>query len=372
MRLASLRRLLFPAVAVLAVVLAARAAAVPRATADTEPAYPCSVCIFELPLSPGAKLKILLGDPPVYAIDDLSPATRRLVLTEYGHDGFGLYVSNVDGSGRRRIGTGFGGVWSPDSKFVAYRRDPVPPFRCLGTLLWTVRFDGREEHEVADGCVGDIEWASDSRRIAFLRHGTGDPATLMIARSDGTEARAVAEPLSGSGLAWSPLSNRLAFATTTEATPPSGHGVSEGEPYDAGSGVGLEVVRDDGSQVANLPNAFTPAWAPDGTAFAFLQLARSRLSLRVASADGQALTTLRTGRFISAPKWLPDSRRVAYLDEGPGPRRGDVAQQVFAVERGGGPPRQLTRLRPGGTIVGYWFSPDASRLYVQWHMDHEH
>jgi WD40-like Beta Propeller Repeat len=140
------------------------------------------------------------------------------------------------------------------------------------------------------------------------------------------------------GLTWSPDGMELAY-------------VSEGEVaifhLSTGSSEDILPCPREGCDVA---------WSPDGTTIAISK----GDAIDLVGPKGDLLTSLEplgAGASISAPAWLPDGRRIAFVGEGSG---------LYEVDRTG---TNLTHL--GDIPKGAWspaFSPDGSRIaYFVWH-----
>jgi Tol biopolymer transport system component len=96
-----------------------------------------------------------------------------------------------------------------------------------------------------------------------------------------------------------------------------------------------------------------PAWSPDGTLIAFVDLS---FRLVVARADGTPLMVLTRGRpFARSPSWSPDGSRIVFQQFGVGRSMGDLAIVRAAV---GSKPRQITQGRPDDAEPSW--SPDGS------------
>ncbi len=358
-----------------ALAVATLPAAASRAAARFESPYSCGYCLFEVPLGSGS-MRVVWGNPQVSAVGELSPNRRQLLFSRAEQTGGeGLYVANLDGSGARRIATGAHGRWSPDGTKVAYER-PMP-FPCAGGALWVVSADGTGDHRVADCSLG-AAWSPDSRQLAlFVVSGlNADVGKLTVADAADGSARTLGAAQAPRDLVWSPQGNRLAFDDRPDASPPSGHGVSAGGLRDFPVPE-LRVVGLDGKPVGVLAASSVPVWAPGGDSFAFdhvdvavatgYEVGQFRHSLRLASPEGRTLRTVRE-RCCGLTRWLPGGQELAYLDEGRTPKPHETATQVFVSRPDGTGRRQITRLLPGGVIDGYWFAPDASRLYVLWEL----
>ena len=104
--------------------------------------------------------------------------------------------------------------------------------------------------------------------------------------------------------------------------------------------------------------------APDGAAVAHLvtsydkQSDESRGALWIADWTGKAPVQLTHGESVSEPRFSPRGRFLSFLSARPA----GGTTQVWAVDRRGGKPRQLTHVP--GTITGYEWSPDERHLML--------
>lgn len=147
------------------------------------------------------------GDLP----GDFSPDGDHLVFVRVGGNGqAGIFVTNVDGSGLRRISPQgmlvddiFGGSWSPDgSQILFVARETEDHHKAI----WVVNADGTSPHQLRiDGtCGGSLSdpgsfgcyspsWSPDGTKIVFVRS-TPDPSApagffenVYTVNADGTD-----------------------------------------------------------------------------------------------------------------------------------------------------------------------------------------
>ena len=259
---------------------------------------------------------------------------------------YGLWVSNMDGTGARRLAKDLGGslgtpAWSPDGARLVFSREDIAGdgypngyFR-----LYLTDAAGSQPQLVDTGCVApcigdsDAAFSSDGNHLVFVRKVSGgaggagrvlatiDLTTGRVAElastavSDSTgdfqgfDAPAVYHPR------WSPDGTQIVF---TQDVPNDVSGrVSEFGPLP-----GAFVVDADGGNLRQVgPAAQTADWSPDGARIAFgsvsitdVPRAGSALGLLqyfdiyTVRPDGTDLRRLTTDRISSGPTWTADGR----------------------------------------------------------------
>lgn len=195
-----------------------------------------------------------------------SPDGRQIAFTRLSaapQGPVGLFIINVDGSGLRQVSPPNGGLvgadWSPDgTKLVAYSGNRIAVIGEDGSGLtflpvmnaesrygtWGISWspNGNEilyngSHDV-DGFLGgpdvwvfnvatglsrmiatpgvDARWSPDGRRVAYVATDQGDPGSLTVINSDGSNPR-ILVPKGSAGanrpeFSWSPDGTRLLYA----------------------------------------------------------------------------------------------------------------------------------------------------------------
>ncbi len=205
-----------------------------------------------------------------------------------GVDGPGVYVVAPDGTGVRKVVSGWSMFsWSPDGSNLAIAD---------GHTLRIAAADGSRQTGIAAGVGATAPaWSPDGSRIAFGRSGS-----QWVVRADGGGGATLVEP-QGHLAGWTP-DGRLVVITSRES-----------------GSLSVVVHENDGTRRVIASDASTtvpPVVSPDGRMVAYLGN-----GITVAAIDGsgsRAITPLCCGsEGVGSPlAWSPDSLRVAYIDYG--------------------------------------------------------
>ncbi len=238
---------------------------------------------------------------PAFPDMDWSLDGQKIAFTTWGDrqgsGGGDIYVTNADGSRRKRLTTNPG----PDS-------NPA--------------------------------WSPDGRRIAFASGRDGNTG-IYVMNPDGTEQRLLmpAKASYPPHLAWSPDGEKIAFT------------VALGSGRDGN--LEINVMNADGSGQRRLTRSTVrdsyPVWSPDGRSIVFEHRRRQGTShwvgawgykVYVMNADGSGQRRLMHGG--SQPRWSPDGRKIAFVT------KRDRDTDIYVMNADGSGQRNLTRT-PGGS-----------------------
>ena len=250
-----------------------------------------------------------------------STSTTAVAAVSVGISGPGLYVVNADGTQPRKLVGSLGQFsWSPDGTRLAYGD---------GGDLIVVRADGTGRTTLpAQGALSPA-WSPDGSRISYARSGGG----VYVVRGDGSRPATLVDPHAHL-TAWTP-DGRIVVITTPLS------GFSSVVIYDDAGG--RRVIAADANTIVQ------PAPSPDGRLVAYMSN-----RVLVAGIDGSGsrpLTEMCCGsESVGSPlRWSPDSRLVAFIDQG----------DVKVVGSDGSRERVLV---PRATSPDW--SPDGRRLAV--------
>jgi dipeptidyl aminopeptidase/acylaminoacyl peptidase len=280
---------------------------------------------------------------------------------------------------------------------------PDPETDKAATAVWVGPTDGASPARQFTSGPEDSSprWSPDGRWLAFVAD-RGQGAQLQVASLAGGEPRALTEAPHGvSQPVWAPDGQRLAYVARVGAwkKPDDRTAVERSAPrvvtglYNRFDGIGwrddrrshIFVVALDGSPAAQVTDGDwddgDPAWAPDGTALAFVsdrsltRFDRVRRDVWVTAVKGRRRPRRLTRGLGTAalPIWSPDGATIAYVGhENPDGDSASNSHLLVVPTRGAGPPRSLSApldrtvwgiLRaPGGTHA--WIDNGRAVLFI--------
>jgi Tol biopolymer transport system component len=273
-----------------------------------------------------------------------------------------ILIADADGMNRRLLVAAKDGVesltWSPDGTKLAFRT--LSPITREPTVMVVDR-DGSALIDATPGMaiVGfdqGISWSPDSTRLV-VPSPDEDRGRLIVANADGSGARALdlqGGPRAIAAAAWSPNGEWIALVAS----------------YTGSSGLGLHLVRPDGSgdrfvgRVAPDSHGGPPTWAPDRDVERLLYIGEDGGVALYDASDGRHDRLSAPGNW---PSWSPDGTEIAWWADG------ILVGNVDALLAGGSPRRLITvsgscadrgRSRTNTPCGPPTWSPDGTRIYA--------
>jgi Tol biopolymer transport system component len=328
----------------------------------------------------------------------LSPDGTRVAFIWMINGEWELYVKDLTTDRTTRMteeGAGYP-MWSPDGRFLAFRRESRDPARRNSVAVLVIPASGGPERIIWQGAPRTLgnghSWSADGSHIAISARGAiGEPLRVLVVDATTSKTRWLSQPpsstLGDSYPAFSPDGRSIAFVRT--------EGADKHLYLLRLASAGLERLPVDGHDIRGL------AWSPDGKTIIFTSYrGAGRDTLwRVPVAGGEAERVIGIGEGASAPSvggrgrmvYLhtmldqdvyrvelpgdssakplklatssrrdtqpdisPDGTRIAFVSDRAG------SAEIWLIDAEGGNPRQLTTF---GTLCRYprW-SPDGHRI----------
>ena len=254
----------------------------------------------------------LVSGPDGDSAPTFSNQGDRVAFIREAEGGFRLMSVRPDGSDVRELARFPGGLdgfrWSPDGSAILLTFSETGP---SGFRLAVVNADGSGSHEIDVGTAADwASWRPGGRHIAFRGQPGNGRSAAFIADADGTNVRRLPIETSGEldleGMNWSPDGTHLGFMSGSR---------------EDGWQIGIADIDPEGQLTAVRPLKFDPeafdemlpAWSPDSTQFAFIQMKDNVYQMALGRPDGTGLrlvgprTVDRNGLGYA---WAPDGRTL--------------------------------------------------------------
>jgi Tol biopolymer transport system component len=252
---------------------------------------------------------------------------------------------------------------SPDGTAVAieaWNRAGCNPavYQCGAPAIWLARADGsgaRSAFRDADSPA----WSPSSDRLAFagLINARKETGAVMVARRDGHGVRRIGpiEPGLLWEIAWAPRGEHIAYSSGSSET-----------------WLRIKVARTrKPRRVDTIAKGLgqSPTWAPDGQRLAFVDhIAGGRDALYVTSRDRRDLRRIAVSQVTLGPaEWSPDGRHLAYQWQRPAPITHWGTTDLWVVRANGHDRRQVTHeVQPAVAGPVRWSADGRQLVYVRW------
>lgn len=330
-----------------------------------------------------------------------SPDGTKIAYLADTNKGLGLYVISSLGGPPQKIYTPQGIVhweqralsWSPDGKSLVFPDGEPASIHVLSLDTLQTRTITTPPH-VWDGDA-DPMFSPDGKLIAFVRAIDGAVRDIYVVPvNDGTPRQITFDRRLIDSLTWTSKGNAIIFSSdrggefalwkvslrggqpqrlpvgTEDAYQPAvslhNHLLLYSESSATWSILGIRLHSSDADRrqddrpvavVSSTEQDSAPAFAPDGSRFAFQSWRSGSQELWIASRDGQTLRQLTyNGRGLTgSPSFSPDGQQVAF------DARPEGHSHIFVISTNGGTPRQITSGN-SNDILPRW-SADGKFLY---------
>ena len=243
----------------------------------------------------------------------------------------GPWIVRPDGS-KRRLGAWWEGAWSPNAEFaVVTRQREVAALNLDGSIRWSIGRSG-----LVRGARFSSEVNPRDTRIAYL-----NGRALRVVGGNGKEDRELRRRVGVSAPAWRPGEFELAFSTV------------DGRIELADAETGRTIWR---TVPGEIPKQLV--WSEDGKRL----LALGDESLRVLTANGRKLFSLRLPVGPSGVVFVRDSHRFVTVRYSPATGRSDLV--LLQAEADPGEARFL--YSAPGEFGSLAISPNGNWLLVGW------
>ena len=230
------------------------------------------------------------------------------------------------------------------------------------------------------GSEGDVAWAPDSERIAFLSDAetTGQNELYVTGAAGGVPRKLTSLKGFLSDPRWSPDGKTIAILFTEDAPREAGPleamtpetGVIGGKIYEQRLTV-VDVASGDVRQLSPADMyVYEYDWSPDGKEFAIIAAHGAGDSnwyiaqiYTIGFRDANLTTVYKPRWQIAEPRWSPDGMSIAFI-EGLMSDEGSTGGDIFVVPAGGGNARNVTSEIAASPNAIFWKS-SAEILFTE-------
>jgi len=230
----------------------------------------------------------------------LSPDWNKVAYLDHDEDSGTeqLWVMNIDGSGLKKLdewdlihASGTIEDWNPDGKKILYI---IHNWGDDTKELWVVNSDGTGKKRIAEYVAEHSPislWSPDGSKIAFESGYYGEG--ICVVNSDGSNKTLITKE--GSLRYWTPDGKKIIFLKVD--------GISKFWEIDLDSGI-----------LKNIYSGEFGIISPDRSKIASQNFQNG--GIWISNIDGSNLKQLKYYNPVMYPCWSPDSKRIAFIDEG--------------------------------------------------------
>jgi Tol biopolymer transport system component len=223
---------------------------------------------------------------------------------------FNIWIMRADGSGAHALTScvpgsdclgSFGPAFSPDGRLIAFSRDQLDGDGVNFNGIFTMRADGTHLRRVTStganaGPDSNPRFSPDGRQVIFDREDSSGTTHLMLARTDGSDVRALLPSAEAFAPDWAPDGRHVSFSLIQTSGDTSTLDVATVRLGD--SHIQLVTHEPAGSR------AFQPDYSPDGRELAFIEANDDGCGPIISRTDGGSRHPLDSGNGCTInPSW---------------------------------------------------------------------
>lgn len=254
---------------------------------------------------------ILVGYFPADAQDD-TDTISRIVFTSDRDGVFQIYMMDADGSNLHRVENGlswgWGAVWSPDGKKIAFMSGNEGPF--TNSAIFIMDGDGSNVEQLTSDGGFFPAWSPDGKQIAFtdiVRPYPDQRDEVFVMDADGSNPQRL-------------TTNEIHYQIQTPKWSPDGEHIAFMSNDVEGGNNDVFVMNADGQNVRNLTDSpdideMIVDWSPDGSSiycyWGPVPGEGENYALNISNGDFQPFEIV-SGIALGDSSWSPNEMYVVY------------------------------------------------------------
>ena len=238
-------------------------------------------------------------------------------------------------------------AWSPDGSRLLYVAPGEVAANGLDIFMLDVTQPGAKPVNLTARAGDDTDpaWSPDGQQIAFTNNGRGDRVRMVdVMNADGSGLHRLSVDLEEFNPAWSPDGQWLVYVVLARDNNIL-YRRGQADQFASGEFFDNKAISGRTGQAAS------PAWSPDGSRIAYIQLVfpgEGRLMSMDAATRGDKIVELTGSGLDRQPAWSPDSQWLVFAS------RRDGNFEIYLMRATGQDSPQNLTLSPGRDLWPAW------------------